>query len=175
MFLRTPYNYDRAAASLAAGMDTGTETEVVQSAKDDADINVIVRRFRVTGYLPTAAKLPTYGDFTGVSDYRTAMDAVRKAAEGFMELPASIRERFGNDPQQLLEFCSKPANQEELRKLGLAPKISKPIVGAKEEEHGGSEQSDKAAGNAPQKAGSVSAGDKGGAAGGASNGGSGAP
>lgn len=100
-----------------------------QSFKDDADINVLLERFKVTGQLPQGVVLPSYGDFSGVSDYRTAKSALLKAEHAFMDLPANIRSRFKNDPQAFLEFCSDPVNLPELRALGLADSIAKPDVG----------------------------------------------
>lgn len=91
-----------------------------QSFKDDVDINVLLERFRVTGVMPQGVRLPQYGDFTGVSDFSSAMSAVVSAQDSFMQLPASIRSRFGNSPQAFLEFCSDPANKDELVKLGLS-------------------------------------------------------
>lgn len=99
-----------------------------QQFKDDADINVLLERFKVTGMMPQGVRVPSYGDFTGVSDYRTAMNAVLTAQQSFMELPANVRARFGNDPQQFLEFVADPSNLDEARKLGLAVS-AKPDVG----------------------------------------------
>lgn len=90
-----------------------------QNMKDDTDINVLLERFKVTGQMPQGLVLPTYGDFVGVGDYRTAMDAVLKARNAFMDLPAKIRERFQNDPQRLLEFVSNEDNRSEAIALGL--------------------------------------------------------
>ena len=91
-----------------------------QSFKDEVDINVLLERFKVTGQLPQNVVLPTYGDFTGLTDYRTAMAAVLKAQDQFMAMPADIRSRFGNDPQAFMDFCSKEENLPELRRMGLA-------------------------------------------------------
>lgn len=102
------------------------ESLAQQHFKDDTDINVLLERFKITGQLPQGVVLPTYGDFTGVSDYRSAMEAVRKANNAFMELPAEIRNRFQNDPQRLLEFVSDDKNREEAEKLGLVPVRAKP-------------------------------------------------
>lgn len=93
----------------------------IQSQKDEADINVILRNFGVTGTVRVPPVLPTYGDFEGVDDYRTAIEAVRAAEAAFLTIPATLRERFHNDPQAFLEFCSKSENLPELRELGLAP------------------------------------------------------
>lgn len=91
-----------------------------QSMADDTDINVLLERFKITGQLPGNMVPPSYGDFTGLTDYRSAMDAVLRAQDEFMKLPAAIRQRFANDPQQFLEFAENPDNLPELRKMGLA-------------------------------------------------------
>lgn len=93
-----------------------------QSFKDDADINVMLEKFKVTGVMPQGVVMPTYGDFTGVSDYRSAVHAIRVASNAFMDMPANIRARFDNDPQKFLEFCADDANREEAARLGLVPK-----------------------------------------------------
>lgn len=125
MILRSWRNYDVKAVSLQNACDTGTDTKVIQSARDDSDINVIVKRFGVTGMIPQHSKVPTFGDFDTVVDYRSAMQAVRAAAESFMALPSKLRERFHNDPQEYVEFCSKPENLPEMQELGLTAKPPK--------------------------------------------------
>lgn len=93
-----------------------------QSFKDDADINVMLEKFKVTGVMPQGVIMPTYGDFTGISDYRSAAEAIRVATNSFMDMPANIRARFDNDPQKFLVFCADDANREEAARLGLVPK-----------------------------------------------------
>lgn len=93
----------------------------VQSQKDEADINNIVRNFGVTGQLPQAIRLPQYGDFDGVSDYRTAVEAVREAQASFAQVPSKVRAEFDNDPGAFATFCLDPANLPKLREWGLAP------------------------------------------------------
>lgn len=92
-----------------------------QSFKDDADINVMLERFRVTGQMPQGLHLPSYGDFNGISDYRSAVEAIRVADNAFMDLPANIRQRFDNDPQKYLEFFADEKNRPEAERLGLVP------------------------------------------------------
>lgn len=91
----------------------------VQSARADADINVIVKRFGLTGQVKAANVEPFYGDFSGVDDYHAAMNLLVKAKDAFSELPADLRERFGNDPGQLVSFVNDDRNLEEARRLGL--------------------------------------------------------
>lgn len=93
----------------------------IQSQKAEADINTIVRNFGVTGRLPQAVRLPTYGDFHGVSDYRSAVEAVREAEASFMAIPAKVRAEFNNDPQAFADFCLDPNNLKQLQEWGLAP------------------------------------------------------
>lgn len=95
-----------------------------QHYAEEADINVMMARFGVTGHMPQSLRLPTYGDFTGVTDFRSAMDVVVRAQNEFMTLPPDIRARFGNDPHQIISFLSDPDNDAEARKLGLIKPLS---------------------------------------------------
>lgn len=119
VFLRTPYNYDTMEASDASALECPEPTLAQQNARDECDINTIVRRFGLTGELPNNPRLPKYGDFTDITDYHSAMNAVIKANEAFMELPADIRSRFNNDAGAFVDFCSDESNRAEAEKLGL--------------------------------------------------------
>lgn len=121
-FLRTPYNYDTVAATNESGVDCKEPTLAQQQFKDECDINNIVDKFLKTGEIQ-APLSPKYGDFTGISDYKTALDRVIAAEEEFMNLPAAIRARFNNDAAELIEFMENEDNRAEAEKLGLtAPK-----------------------------------------------------
>lgn len=117
-------NFDRKAHSDLYGLECKDPSMAVQSQKAEADINNIVRDFGVTGILPQGVKIPTYGDFTGVNDYRSALEAIESAKNSFMAMSAETRKRFDNDPQQFVEFCSDSRNLEEMRKLGLAVPVA---------------------------------------------------
>lgn len=90
-----------------------------QSSLEETDINTIVRRFGLTGELPTGVRQPTYGDYEDVMDYHTAMNAIAEANEAFEAMPADVRRRFDNDPGKFVDFCSDEANRDEAAKLGL--------------------------------------------------------
>ena len=123
-FLRTPYNYDTDAASNESGLHCEDASLAQQHFKEECDINHIVRMFGVTGLLPENTLSPRYGDFTGISDYKTALDRVILAEEQFMSLPAHIRARFENDPNNLIEFLNNEENRSEAENLGLVePKL----------------------------------------------------
>jgi len=113
-------NHDRDSISLAFGLVTPEESLAIQSQKDEADINSLVKRFGVAGLAAQEVRRPTYGDFTGVNDYREAMDALNEAMASFMAMSAETRHRFHNDPAEFVAFCSDDKNLEEMRKMGLA-------------------------------------------------------
>lgn len=117
---RTGFYDDGDSVSLETGLVCNEQSLTVQSEAEDADINVIVRRFGITGELPTDVRLPLSGDFTQVSDFQSAMNAVNAAQAAFMEFPAEVRARFGHDPANLIAFAEDPANRDEAIQLGLA-------------------------------------------------------
>jgi phage internal scaffolding protein len=127
-FLRTPYNYDVDKVSDETGLACADPSLAQQNFKDECDINHIVKQFGLTGELPGKPLSPQYGDFTGVLDYHSAVNAVLAAQDEFMELPAQMRARFDNDPANLIDFLSNEENREEAIKLGLvaAMPISEP-------------------------------------------------
>lgn len=109
--------------SVRSGCECRDPSLAVQSQKEESDINEIVRRFGLTGKLPDNVRVPTYQDFDDVFDFQSAMNAVASATQSFMAMPADVRQRFGNDPQKFLEFCSKEENIPEMIKLGLAVEV----------------------------------------------------
>lgn len=97
---------------------------------DACDVNKVVNRAFKNGQVdlaqvPKSNRVPTFGDFTGVTTYQDACNRVVKMNNEFMALDPKIRLQFDNDPQKLVDFLSKPENREEAIKLGLLPK---PVV-----------------------------------------------
>lgn len=95
----------------------------------ESDINRLVERFRDTGsfYDPlTVAKSgknkPFFGDFTQIPDYQTALNIVIEAEQNFAALPSKVRERFKNDPAELVAFVRDEKNRDEAIELGLLPR-----------------------------------------------------
>lgn len=101
-----------------------------QAFKKECDINHIMQRFKKAvgvDYLEryNSYMSGTFGDFSQVADYRSALDQLQRADEVFMKLPAKVRSRFNNDAALFLDFCDDPRNEKELVELGLAnPKSS---------------------------------------------------
>lgn len=137
-FLRSAYNYDRDAASNESALTCEDESLAIQSSAEEADINTIVRRFGLTGELPSDVAIPRSGDFTGIPDFHTAMNLVRQTQEEFLRVPAEVRARFGNDPQAFMAFVEDDANREEARRLGLLKPVPVPADPVRVEVVGGS-------------------------------------
>lgn len=113
--------YD-AGVDCSVDPETGEELPSMtkQSFKDECDINNIMRRYEATGVVQhLAAGSPQFGDFMSHMDFQASMNAVIEAENMFAALPARIRDRFGNDPAQLLEFLGNEKNKEEAIALGL--------------------------------------------------------
>lgn len=120
IFFRTPYNYDTNKVSDETGLSCPEPTLAQQSFKDDADINVILERFNITGELPSSSREPQYGDFLDSPvDYKQALDVVMSAQSSFNELPARLRSRFDNDPAKYVDFVMDDKNRDEAIELGL--------------------------------------------------------
>ena len=130
IFIRTAFNYDADEVSAETGLSCSEPTMAQQQFRDEADINIIMERFGRTGELIAPARMPQYGDFNGVSDYHTAMNAVIEAQASFDALPAKIRATFDNDPGRFVEFCLDDSNRDEAVKLGLVAPVVEPVVPA---------------------------------------------
>lgn len=108
--------------------ESGT-SKTRQEFLQESDVNRLVQRFRDTGsfYDPltsvkTSQNKPLFGDFTNIPDYQKCLDVVIDAEQRFSALPSRLRERFANDPAQLLAFLSDSKNRDEAIELGLVPK-----------------------------------------------------
>lgn len=97
------------------------KTKTQQHMKEQCDINHIMKKYRNQDMAVAAlGRGPgTYGDFSNIVDYDTALNTVIQAENAFNSLDALVRARFKNDPQQLLEFIQDDKNYEEAIKLGL--------------------------------------------------------
>lgn len=118
-FLRSTYNYDMNAAGDESALDCKDRSLTQQHQAEETDINYIVSRYMTTGELPQRSAPPMEGDFTNAPDMQTAMDLVVQARVAFMEQPAEIRARFGNNPVEFVSFCSDERNRDEMRRMGM--------------------------------------------------------
>ena len=125
--VRSAFDYDSESVSLETGFVDNTESMTQQSFKDECDINVILRRFAVTGELPENVRVPQYQEFDGVFDFQTAMNLVRTSQEAFEAMPATVRERFNNDPARFMDFVNDADNYDEALKMGIVNPRPKPV------------------------------------------------
>lgn len=127
------HKYNRPKAGGVNFADAICRTQ--QQFKDECDINVIVRRHLANGDPGrfVKAQVGTYGDFYEAPDFQMAQDILVESRAQFEALPARIRDRFRNEPAELLAFVMDKDNLEEARKLGLlkdevAPAAAPPVV-----------------------------------------------
>lgn len=103
------------------GLDCSADGVTKQSFAAECDVNNIVNRWLKSGQLPMANNsMAQYLDVSNVSDYHACLNMVLQAQSMFQALPASVRDRFQNDPGKFLEFAENPANAAEMVSLGLA-------------------------------------------------------
>lgn len=101
-----------------------------QHFAQECDVNEIMKKSLSTGVPPGYNPLnpptvkPQFGDFSSEASYQHAMNLVIAAQERFEMLPAKIRDRFLNDPGELLAFLDDPKNRDEAIALGLIDKPS---------------------------------------------------
>lgn len=121
-------------------IDLSSGGRAKQSFKDECDINVIMRRYEKSGALPALqTREPRFMDCTGF-DFHQAQLLVTEAQRAFMDLPSGLRERFGNDPGELMAFLGDERNREEAVKLGLVdppPPVEGPVPVVIQEARGG--------------------------------------
>ena len=73
---RKHFDYDvEKASDEAVVVDQGVSL-TVQSMAEDADINVMMSRFGIGDKMPVNPRVPVFGDFSGVGDYKSALAAV---------------------------------------------------------------------------------------------------
>ena len=130
VFYRNPHNYDLDDASNQAVAPHDPISLTIQSHSEDADINVLMKRFGVTGQLPQGVRVPEYGDFTGISDYRTALHQIREADDNFNKLPPDFRAKYSNDPHLFMEAVASGEALDGLKALGVATPASPAAITA---------------------------------------------
>lgn len=99
--------------SMLPKVEREANCKVQQSYKDKADINNIVARAL------RHDRQPLYGDFSGATDLLSIMHRVDSARASFAKLPAKIRAKFNNNPENILLFVKDEKNHAEAVKLGI--------------------------------------------------------
>lgn len=117
-FLRPRFEYE------ADGITPVYVTE--QDHLDECDVNQIIKKYNAGEVITHICEFEHfYGDMSG-DDFKLMMDTTLAARDKFMTLPSDIRQRFENNPEQLLRFMEDPANRGEAITLGLIRNDSLP-------------------------------------------------
>lgn len=95
-----------------------------QSERTRADINWLVKR----GIELPDPKQLRFGDFSDGTDFQTLQNTLADANASFDSLPSSIRDRFSNDPAELIDFIRDPDNADEAFELGLIESKPEPEI-----------------------------------------------
>lgn len=98
--------------------DEPSKTDQSQAA--ETDVNNIVEKYNRTGQITHLAK--HQGQFLDVSNIENLYEAtlhVKAAESAFAELPAHLREKFNNEPINMIEFLQDSKNDDEAIELGL--------------------------------------------------------
>lgn len=115
------------------GEITSPPSMTKQSFVAECDINNILKQFKpadIMRRLQANAGRGTYADLPDNIDFHASMNIVLQGEAAFDSLPSKLRNRFGNDPAQFLEFMADPENTAEAIKMGLA--TSRPVEAPKE-------------------------------------------
>lgn len=106
-----------------------------QSMKAECDIHNILRQYQKTGIITHVQNArPTYQDLPDSLDYQQSLNIIMEADEAFMGLPSAVRDRFGNDPAQLLQALSDPSQKDYLTEVGIfrapepLPSVPEPVL-----------------------------------------------
>lgn len=96
------------------------KTMTQQNFAEQCDINRIMKRWLNGGPPPVSnAARAVFKDVSHGYDYQQLLDVTMSVQESFDSLPSDIRQRFKNNPTELLDFVANPTNYDECVKLGL--------------------------------------------------------
>lgn len=136
-------NFRRPPNVLTANL---SPSKALQQFKDECDINNLVARYHQTGTFYNAldcagrvARMPEFGDFSEMGDFREQQERILHVYEAFQGLPSHIRERFNNNPAFFVEFVGNEKNFEACCEMGIfekpvkvqetPPPVESPVVG----------------------------------------------
>jgi phage internal scaffolding protein len=111
-------------------------TKTQQQFKDHVNVNKIIQKYQRTGdkTLIESSKLGVYADTTLFKDFQSAKNKVIDAEKAFLSIPSNVRDRFNNDPAQLISFLADKTKIEESIQLGLRPKPAVVHEGGKKDD-----------------------------------------
>lgn len=89
----------------------------------ECDINTLMAQYEKTGVINHFRQgQPQYVDLTDIPvDLQSTLNILADATAAFMQLPATLRRDFDNDPVKFCDFATNPDNIGKMREWGLAP------------------------------------------------------
>lgn len=86
----------------------------------ECDVNNIIARYKKTNeWTHLSGKQQIFADVSEITDYQSSLQKISDAQNAFNSLPSHLRNRFENDPQNMLDFLQDPSNYHEGVKLGI--------------------------------------------------------
>lgn len=127
---RHQYDYVRDAEERASSDSINNEPSMTQlHHAEDNDLNVIMKRYGITdGALPPMALDPKYfGEFDSELDLSEVFRRQREAVERFDAMPATLRNKFHNNPAELFHWIHQAENEQEGYDLGIFKRPTPPV------------------------------------------------
>jgi phage internal scaffolding protein len=104
------------------GLTFEKPSRTVQSDREGTDLKLLLEKYMDTGVVPVfnvPSVPPIDGDFSDVPDFQTMQDMLVDIQEQFDSMPSKIREKFANNPMNMVQFLQDENNVEEAIALGL--------------------------------------------------------
>lgn len=113
--IRNKFSQYERKAFVAKGEDPAQ-----QHFREEVNINNIIAKYNKTGLITHVSKTrKRFGEFKDFADLLPDLDRVTKAHQAFDDLPATIRNEFGNSIEGFFKFIQNPANNEQCVKWGI--------------------------------------------------------
>lgn len=94
------------------------ESIVDESKRDDADLNVLVRRWMRGEAVPQFAP-GAFADVSEVGGFQKMQERLLEVESAFRKLPLEVREHFRNSPALFADAFSDPAQLSMLEEMGV--------------------------------------------------------
>lgn len=97
-----------------------------QADRQITELDKLMPRYYDQGVLPTPQlhRQVYYGEFNTTRSFHDAMNQITQAEQIFQALPSKLRKHCNNDPAELIDLVSDPANDELLVQLGYKKPVA---------------------------------------------------
>ena len=100
-----------------------------QHNRDANSVTKLIAKYGAKRLADTLALEPSrYGDISGFTDYADSLNRINRANDAFDAMPSAVRNRFHNDPAELIAFLNDDKNRSEAIILGLIPAPAEPVI-----------------------------------------------